>query len=56
LESLKGRDHSEDIGIDVRIEINLKEIGWESVEWTDLAQNRDRWRALVKTVMNLPVP
>jgi hypothetical protein len=33
----------------------LREIGWVSVEWIQLAQDRDRWRALVNTVMNLRV-
>jgi hypothetical protein len=37
------------------IRINLKEISPESVEWMQLAQDRDRWRALVNTVMNLRV-
>jgi hypothetical protein len=32
---------------------DLKEIGWGSVEWIQLAQDRDRWRAVVNTVMNL---
>jgi hypothetical protein len=31
----------------------LREIGWDDVDWADLAQDRDQWRALVKTVMNL---
>lgn len=29
---------------------------WEFMEWTDVAQDRDLWRALVETVMNYPVP
>jgi hypothetical protein len=37
------------------IRMNLREIGWESVEWIQLAQDRDRCRALVHTVMNLRV-
>jgi hypothetical protein len=32
--------------------MDLREIGWRSVDWIHLAQNRDRWRALVNTVMN----
>jgi hypothetical protein len=35
------------------IRIDLREMGWRSVEWIQLAQYRDRWRALVNTVMNL---
>jgi hypothetical protein len=38
------------------IEIDLREIGWDVVDWVDLAQDRDQWRALVNTVMNLRVP
>jgi hypothetical protein len=37
------------------IRMDLKEIGWESVEWFQLAQDRNRWRAVVNTVMNLRV-
>jgi hypothetical protein len=35
------------------IRIDLRETSWESVEWIQLAQDRDRWQALVNTVMNL---
>jgi hypothetical protein len=38
------------------IRMNLREIGWEGVNWMHLAQDRDQWQALVKTVMNLQVP
>jgi hypothetical protein len=38
------------------IKMNLGEIGWDGVDWIELAQDRDRWRALVNTVMNLRVP
>jgi hypothetical protein len=36
--------------------MDLREIGWDGEDWIDLAQDRDRWRALVKAVMNLWVP
>jgi hypothetical protein len=38
------------------IKIDLREIGWYGIDWIDVAQNRDQWKALVKTVMNLRVP
>jgi hypothetical protein len=31
-------------------------IGWDGMDWIDQAQDRDQWRALVNTVMNLRVP
>jgi hypothetical protein len=38
-----------------RSKMDLREIGWGGMDWIDLAQDRDRWRALVNTVMNLRV-
>jgi hypothetical protein len=38
------------------IKMDLREIGLDGTDWTDLAQDRDQWRALVNTVMNLRVP
>ena len=38
------------------IKMDLQEVGWEGMDWIDLAQDRERWRALVKVVMNLRVP
>jgi hypothetical protein len=38
------------------IKIDIREIGWGGMYWIDLAQDRDRWRTLVNTVMNLQVP
>jgi hypothetical protein len=38
------------------IKIVLREIGWDAMDWIDLAQDRDQWRALVNTMMNLWVP
>jgi hypothetical protein len=37
------------------IKMDLREIGWGGVEWIQLAQDRDRWRAVVNAVMNLRV-
>jgi hypothetical protein len=34
----------------------LREIGWGSGDWIDLAEDWDQWRALVRAVMNLQVP
>jgi hypothetical protein len=33
--------------------MDLREIEWDVIDWIDLAQDRDQWRALVNTVMNL---
>jgi hypothetical protein len=38
------------------IKMNLREIGWDGMDWIDLVQDRDQWRALVNAVMNLRVP
>jgi hypothetical protein len=38
------------------IKMDLREIGWDDMDWIDLAEDRDRWSALVNTVMNLRVP
>jgi hypothetical protein len=38
------------------IKMGLREIGWDNMYWIDMAQNREQWKALVNTVMNLRVP
>jgi hypothetical protein len=38
------------------IKMDLLEIGWGGVDWIGLAQDRDKWRALVNAVKNLRVP
>ena len=35
--------------------MNIREVGWGSIDWVDLDQDRSRWRALVNAVMNLRV-
>jgi hypothetical protein len=39
-----------------KIRMDLVEMGWSDVDWIGLAQDRDRWRALVNLVLNLRVP
>jgi hypothetical protein len=38
------------------IKMDLREMGWGVIDWIDLAEDRDRWKAVVNTVMNLRVP
>jgi hypothetical protein len=38
------------------IKIDLREIGWDGMDWIDMDQDRDQWRNLVNRVMNLRVP
>jgi hypothetical protein len=36
--------------------MDLRQIGWDGLDWIDMAQDRDQWRALVNTVLNFRVP
>jgi hypothetical protein len=53
----EGKNHLEDPSVDGdNIKMDLQEVGCGDIEWIELAQYRDRWRALVNEVMNLCVP
>jgi hypothetical protein len=54
LGSLKVRDHWEDLGVGVKMD--LREIGINGANWIRLTQDRVQWRAFVNTAMNLRVP
>jgi hypothetical protein len=57
LENRRGRDNLEEgRRWEDNIRMDLREIGWEGVDWMQLTQACDQWRALVNTVMNLRVP
>ena len=38
------------------IKMHLQEVGWGDMDWIDLAEDGDRWRAVVKAVMNIRIP
>jgi hypothetical protein len=38
------------------INMDVREIGWDAVDWIDMAQDKDQWRALVNKKLNLQVP
>jgi GTP cyclohydrolase FolE2 len=48
---MEGSNSSED-----NIKIDLQEVGFEGMDWIELAQDRDRWRTFLIAVMNIPVP
>ena len=43
-------------GWEDNIKMDLQEVGWGGMDWIYLAQDMNRWRALVNAVMNLLVP
>jgi hypothetical protein len=55
---MKERDHLGDPGVDGRIILRwiFRKLDVGVVDWVDLVQGRDRWRALVNAAMNLQVP
>jgi hypothetical protein len=42
--------------VEDNIKMDLREIGWGGMDWIHLAHDRDQWKVLVNTVMNLGVP
>jgi hypothetical protein len=38
------------------IKMDIREIGWDGMDWIDVVEDWDQWRALMNAVMNLPVP
>jgi hypothetical protein len=56
--NLRERDHLEDAGVDGRIILRWILRKWDvgSMNWIELDQDRDRWRAIVNAVMNFRVP
>ena len=53
----EGKNHLEDPGVNGTIILRRNFTKWEGVmDWIDLAQDRDRWQALVNTVIYLKVP
>jgi hypothetical protein len=40
----------------IKKKMDLRDIGWDGMDWIELAQDRDQWRVLVNTVMNIRVP
>jgi hypothetical protein len=53
---LNERNHFEDVGVDEMIILKgISRSGMGSIEWIDLAQQRDGWRALVNALMNIRV-
>jgi len=57
VDKLVEQDHLEDLGVDGGDNIKMEHngMGWVSMDWMDFAHDRDKWQAVVKTVMNFQV-
>jgi hypothetical protein len=51
-------DYLKELGVDwiIIVKADQQEVWWEGTDWNDLAQNRDRWRALMDTIMYFRFP
>jgi hypothetical protein len=49
------QEGNQDVGVD-NIMMNLREIGCSDMDWIDLAQDRDQWRALENFILKIRVP
>jgi hypothetical protein len=56
--TLRKRDHLEDLGVDgmMLLKLIFKMWGWGDMDWINLAQGRERWRALVNAGMTFWLP
>jgi len=54
---LRARDHLEEPGVDgwIVLKNDLQYVGWGTIDWINLAEDGDSWRAVVSAVMNLRV-
>jgi hypothetical protein len=54
---LRGRDHLDDRRRwKDNIKMDIQKVGWRDMDWTDLAEDRESWQAVVMKVMNFLVP
>jgi len=56
LGNLKEGDYWEDIGMDGNIKLHIEDIGWDSTDWINLGEERERLWAPVSMIRNLQVP
>jgi hypothetical protein len=54
---LREKDHLLDVGVNERklLKMDIQEVGLGGMDWIDLSQDTDRWRALVKAVININI-